>query len=200
MKISEFKNIRDGWAGINSWSSQGIYDLYAEMVSRFDNAVFMELGTWVGRSTCCMASEIKKSGKNIKFYAVDFFQDCYLTYADRAFCGDGLHGTDVLRKYLINTEPYRDYIITIIGRTDELSNEFKDESFDFIFIDADHSYEAVKKDIEMWYPKVKQGGVIAGHDYDRPAWEGVCEAVDEIFPDAEVRYSYGGNCWLKNKQ
>ena len=42
---------------------------------------------------------------------------------------------------------------------------FPDETFDFIYIDADHTYEAVTEDLEAWFPKVKVGGVIAGHDY-----------------------------------
>jgi hypothetical protein len=42
---------------------------------------------------------------------------------------------------------------------------FKDELFDFIYIDANHSEAAVTKDLETWYPKVKIGGIFAGHDY-----------------------------------
>ena len=42
---------------------------------------------------------------------------------------------------------------------------FPDETFDFIYIDADHIYEAVSEDLAAWYPKVKVGGVIGGHDY-----------------------------------
>jgi hypothetical protein len=42
---------------------------------------------------------------------------------------------------------------------------FKDESLDFIYIDANHSYEAVKEDLERWFPKIKPGGIFAGHDY-----------------------------------
>jgi predicted O-methyltransferase YrrM len=53
--------------------------------------------------------------------------------------------------------------------------------FDFVFIDADHSYPSVKADILAWVPKVCRGGILAGHDYD-PAWPGVVQAVDEIFP------------------
>ena len=40
-----------------------------------------------------------------------------------------------------------------------------DETLDFCYIDADHRYEAVKRDIEMWLPKVRPGGLICGHDY-----------------------------------
>ncbi|NTW91009.1 MAG: class I SAM-dependent methyltransferase, partial [Erysipelotrichaceae bacterium] len=42
---------------------------------------------------------------------------------------------------------------------------FKDESLDFVFIDAGHRYEEVKADIEAWYPKVRKGGIVSGHDY-----------------------------------
>jgi len=42
-----------------------------------------------------------------------------------------------------------------------------DDLLDFCYIDADHRYEAVKRDIELWLPKVKSGGIIGGHDYVR---------------------------------
>jgi hypothetical protein len=42
---------------------------------------------------------------------------------------------------------------------------FEDETFDFIYIDADHTYDAVTEDLEAWYPKLKVGGVLGGHDY-----------------------------------
>jgi len=42
-----------------------------------------------------------------------------------------------------------------------------DNTLDFCYIDADHRYEAVKRDIELWLPKVKSGGIICGHDYVR---------------------------------
>jgi hypothetical protein len=58
-----------------------------------------------------------------------------------------------------------------------------DASLDFVFIDADHTYEGCKADIEAWLPKIKKGGFISGHDYENPefpAW-GVKKAVEEKF-------------------
>lgn len=52
---------------------------------------------------------------------------------------------------------------------------------DFVFIDAAHSYKAVKADIAAWAPKVKPGGWLGGHDY-HPSFPGVMQAVDEAFP------------------
>lgn len=55
-----------------------------------------------------------------------------------------------------------------------------DEWADFVFIDAAHSYKAVKDDIARWQPKVKPGAWFGGHDY-HPAHPGVVRAVDEAF-------------------
>lgn len=51
---------------------------------------------------------------------------------------------------------------------------------DFVFVDAGHSYHAVKKDIALWQAKVRRGGWFGGHDY-HPAHPGVIRAVDEAF-------------------
>lgn len=69
---------------------------------------------------------------------------------------------------------------------------FKDESLDFAYIDANHSYEYVLEDIKRWYPKVKNGGIIAGHDYldgELPeANFGVKSAVIEFFGNKDHIY------------
>ena len=54
----------------------------------------------------------------------------------------------------------------------------EDESLDFVFIDAGHEYEDVKQDIRLWYPKIRQGGYMLGHDINQPQ---VKKAVNEIF-------------------
>lgn len=62
----------------------------------------------------------------------------------------------------------------------EASKFFRDSYLDFAYIDACHSYEAVKQDLTAWYPKVKNGGVLAGHDYDSKIYPGLARAVDEF--------------------
>lgn len=66
----------------------------------------------------------------------------------------------------------------------EASETFADEQLDFVYIDAQHHYEAVKEDIELWFPKVKKGGIVAGHDYLNGVRGdtvfGVKKAVDEF--------------------
>lgn len=61
-----------------------------------------------------------------------------------------------------------------------------DEGYDFVFLDADHSYEGVRADLAAWWPKIRAGGWLCGHDYGgyvivngAPRYFGVKEAVDE---------------------
>lgn len=69
----------------------------------------------------------------------------------------------------------------ILRMTSESSAQlFKDNSLDFVYIDANHSYEACKQDVDLWWPKVKRGGILSGHDYlDAPMF-GVKRAIDEF--------------------
>lgn len=65
----------------------------------------------------------------------------------------------------------------------EAAQQFDDESLDFVYIDGDHSYQAVMDDIEAWLPKVKPGGILAGDDYvktdrDKRFYD-VIQAVDD---------------------
>lgn len=50
----------------------------------------------------------------------------------------------------------------------EAVKQFTDDSLDFVYIDANHSYDAVKEDITIWTPKVRSGGIVSGHDYNLP--------------------------------
>lgn len=69
----------------------------------------------------------------------------------------------------------------------EISGQFPYAYFDWIYIDANHVYEAVKSDLRAFYPKVKPGGFITGDNYgDKPDWwwkDGVKRAVDEFVED-----------------
>ena len=81
--------------------------------------------------------------------------------------------------------------------TEAISN-VQDNSLDLVFIDANHDYLFVKQDIELWKKKVKQGGIIAGHDYNYPGITGVKKAVDEFFGDRvklESDYVWYVNNW-----
>lgn len=76
------------------------------------------------------------------------------------------------------------------------SRLFKPESLDLVFIDANHTYEAVSADIQAWLPIVRKGGVLAGHDYHcQGGHAGVKKAVDEYLKS--VRLLYGGVWYIE---
>lgn len=72
-----------------------------------------------------------------------------------------------------------------IGYSTDVGQKFQDNYFDWIYIDTDHSYKTTIKELEIWKSKVKEDGVIAGHDYVIANWDGmvrygVIEAVYEF--------------------
>lgn len=71
---------------------------------------------------------------------------------------------------------------------------FKPESLDLVFIDADHAYEAVKQDVGAWWPVVRMGGIISGHDYG--IYLGVAKAVHECFEEVQ---RLPGSVWYVEK-
>ena len=80
----------------------------------------------------------------------------------------------------------------------EASGHFKNNSLDFVYIDGDHSYENVKLDLNLWYPKLKLYGVLGGDDYGHISGRGVVKAVNEFsFEKKEViMYGEDNQFWL----
>jgi GR25 family glycosyltransferase involved in LPS biosynthesis len=177
-----YKNL----SGENWFDYEG---LYSEMVEKFSaGAHFVEVGTWKGRSACYMAVEIINSGKNIKFDCVDTWQPVPTEKDIPEELYKELYGI-----FLANIEPVKQYIKPVQSLSWEGANRYEDKSLDFVFIDAAHDYASVKKDLEAWYPKIKPGGIIAGHDY-RPD-VGVFSAVNDFFKEKE-NVTTKGSCWF----
>jgi len=72
---------------------------------------------------------------------------------------------------------YSHKIKWIRRKSDEIVGEFADNSLDFVYVDGNHAYDFVRRDMEFYYPKIKKGGLLAGHDYDIKS---VKKAVDEF--------------------
>lgn len=60
---------------------------------------------------------------------------------------------------------FEDRALMLRMKSNQASQLFADNSLDFVYIDANHKYEYVKNDIELWYPKIRKGGMLSGHDY-----------------------------------
>lgn len=159
------------------------------------NAKFVEVGSWKGRSSCFMAVEILNSGKNIEFYCVDTWKG-----SEEHQEMDIIHSDNLYQEFIKNIEPVSNIIKPIRMDSLDASKTFEDETLDFVFIDAAHDYESVKKDIIHWYPKVKKNGILAGHDY-APSW-GVKRAVDEWAAEnnIDIVVDHGSICWLCKKK
>lgn len=83
------------------------------------------------------------------------------------------------------------------GFSVEAAAQFDDETFDFIFIDGNHYYNYVYEDIFNWFPKLKKGGIISGHDYINKPNYGVIQAVDDLLPDSS--FALGAKVWWYDK-
>lgn len=165
--------------------------LYADLVKRaYNGSRFVEVGSWKGKSSAYMAVEIANSGKNIEFICVD-------TWAGGIEQGP-VDPEELYRTFLKNMEPVQNYYKHFRMSSLEAAKLFPDRCLDFVFIDASHQYEDVKADIVTWLPKVRVGGILAGHDYYTPEQDyfpGVRQAVHEcldIFTTSE-------NCWVYTK-
>jgi predicted O-methyltransferase YrrM len=166
-------------------------NLYKNIVKKFPSkSKFVEIGSWKGKSSAFMAVEIANSYKDIDFYCVDTWKGGP-DHQDR----DDLH--NLYETFIENMKSLENYYIPMRMTSIESSQKFEDKSLDFVFIDASHEYEDVKNDIIAWLPKVKTGGIIAGHDYYVDSYDyfpGVKQAVGETLGKYELEFDQ--DCWI----
>ena len=166
-------------------------NLYSHVVSRFsEGSKFIEIGSWLGQSAAYMATEIANSNKNIEFHCVDLWESNE-EYKDQEVVKEN----KFFETFLKNIHPVKNYIKPIKAASLTAVTQFEDEYFDFIFIDAAHDYENVKKDIKAWFPKIKKGGIFAGHDFIT-SHMGVMRAVSEWSDLNKKEIIAQENCWV----
>jgi len=159
-----------------------------QLLSKHQPVNILEIGCWTGSCTCLFGSFAKKHGG--KVHCIDNFkgspgsrQDSYSKIARRRFFEN------------VDTFGLEDTVVFHDGFSDDFAD--LDMKFDLIFIDADHRYSQISKDIDNYFPKVNAGGILAGHDFNNFAYNeeyieddyvegshhGVTKAVRERFPD-----------------
>lgn len=152
---------------------------------------WIELGSWMGRSAAYCVVELANRGKLGPFYCVDTW--------DGGIEHQGWKELDTLEdKFFQNIQPIRQYITPIKSDSWIASREFADESVDFCYVDAGHTYECVTRDLEHWWPKIKPGCRFGGDDYTK-GWPGVCRAVEDFFRPKKIKVSKSGRCWIVTK-
>ncbi len=152
---------------------------WKEILKRIpNNAVGAEIGVWEGGN----AYELLQGNDTLWLACIDQWK---ADDADYIQSGDGkskltqraFDDAKALTRDRLSRFEKRYFIVDL--PSERAVSLFNQAMFDFVFIDANHSYESVKADIRRWLPKIKQGGWIGGHDYK--AYRGVRKAVDERF-------------------
>jgi hypothetical protein len=132
-------------------------------------SVGVEVGVCLGH----YSKTLLESGKFTRLWSIDTW--------DEDFPGlpAGMSGSDTMAA--VATRLWRFGLASVILRSQSVlaAATFPDAYFDLVYLDADHVYSAISADMEAWWPKVKSGGVFAGHDYNAEVGEDVICAVDE---------------------
>jgi predicted O-methyltransferase YrrM len=175
--MKNYKDI-DGW-----FNHQAAYDYLLKQVP--EGGSFVELGAWLGKSSAYLCDQATHQQITIidSFKGTAEYIDSYYKLAKTK---------DIYNLFLENMGERKFKAIKATSKA--AARKFKAQSLDVVFIDLDHSYEAVKEDIKLWLPKVKKGGYIAGDDYHEN-WQGVIQAVDELLPHA----TFIDDCWIYQK-
>ena len=151
----------------------GLFQLieYLEIhIPHTEHTEMIEIGSYMGESTMLFAS----SGLFNRITCIDPFE------GDEEFNHLFNYTWDeVYSEFLMNTRYFNDIITHHKNFSHEINHIYKDKAYDFIYLDGSHKYEDVKKDLELYLPKLKDDGIISGHDY-QVHFGGVMKAVDEL--------------------
>lgn len=156
--------------------------------------LWCEVGVGLGESTSIFLGFQKIH----KIHCIDSFSKHENYFDELAFAPEDLKKTidfDIFKNVFLTRlkdEISNNRCIPIIDSSQNAAKIFDDNFFDVVYIDADHSYEAVKNDLFSYFDKVKARGFLCGHDYARDGrfgysgkiagdpWPGVTKAVHEL--------------------
>lgn len=150
------------------------------------------IGVEVGVCEGVFSDVILKTWKGKKLYLIDSWR--YIPGVIDFLNTDNNGQLDAMAKTFMKVYDYGSKAVLIRESSVDASELFADESLDFCYIDASHDYKNVMDDLNAWYPKVKSGGIIAGHDYidgiiqylKGYVFFEVKKAVDYFFKDKNV--------------
>ena len=149
-----------------------------------------EIGVEGGRNALIMFEEL-----DIKhLYLIDIF-DTYLEMGGHGVLNSTEIGKACYEGTVYNLRDYMNRITLIVDFSEFAVDKIKEE-LDFVYIDGNHRYPYVKKDIDLYYPKIKSGGIIGGHDFKYDE-QGVVRAVIESFG---TNFKHGRWDWWAEKR
>jgi len=183
--MEHFYGTVEGWFNFREVYDRAVREAH-------EGAVFVEIGTWYGRSAAYMAVEIANSGKRIDFYCVDTWAGSVDSpWMAQHLAGKGGSAFPAFRENMKRGGVWH-LVKTVRKPSVQAAELFEDESLDFVMVDGAHDYESVRDDVRAWLPKVKPNGLIAGDDAN---WPGVLIGVHETIPASEVTLVNGGLNW-----
>lgn len=152
--------------------------------SRNDLAqLFKGVGVEIGVERAVFSKTICRKNPETKLYAVDPWK-AYKGYRDHV----SQEKLDAF--YEEAKERMKDFNCVIIRKfSSQAVQNFEDESLDFVYIDANHDYDHVMEDMQLWYKKVKRGGMLCGHDYIRRKGQDHLYGVKQAVTDFTYRYN-----------
>lgn len=145
-------------APIEGWLTKSEAEFLYKEASRLSNgSVIVEIGSWKGRSTICLGLGVRNC-KGTKIYAID-------PHTGASEQKRRLGKVDTYKEFISNTKKtgVSKFIIPVRTTSEEAAKKLKGE-VDFVFVDGAHEYAFVKKDWELWFPRLKTGKLIAFHD------------------------------------
>ena len=153
--------------------------------------IVVEVGSYAGESTVIF-SEFCKT-----IYAIDPWLEG-MSLADGTTKGESLLMHPDVEKEFDKRTGNISNIVKKKGFDYDVIDEFEDESLDFVYIDALHTEEEMKRQINAWLPKIKSDGTLGGHDFCEH-FAGIKKAVLETLGTPDKIYNDAGNSWIKRK-
>lgn len=179
------------WEDIDGWFD--FHQYYESVVKNYPGGLLVEVGCYLGRSLCHLGQLVKDSGKPFRVVGVDHClgsgeengADHHLDAVKRggrSFAGELWNNVVACG--------LQDVVTLVVGESGRASEVFGSRSCTMVFLDARHDHNSVCRDVQLWLPKVRLGGELAGDDMGvpneiNPVWPGVRKAVDELLPGWE---------------
>lgn len=145
----------------------------------------IEIGSWLGRSTLHLAHACKSTGRG-RVHALDTFKG-NAAYEKRYYRHLGRQAT-IFEAFMDNVarSGLSEWIVPHVGKAEETRAEFT-EQVRMVFIDGDHDYAPVKRDVRLWKDLIMPGGLLALHDYRAEAPGSIAAVSEEVFASGEFR-------------